>query len=154
VLLTWAGGQTGGCYPNNGNICETGSHGAGRIFPRNYGGQFLSWIFAEENFDTKPTAFKIGAAGNEHDIIPSLSHAGDCFFGDLECGVYGGEESPLATKEWRVPAGQEWASTPMYLDASNGSQGFHSTMTFTFELFHDNLSYPSARNKPQSTWAR
>lgn len=25
-------------------------------------------------------------------------------------------------------------------------------MTFTFELFHDNLSYPSQRNAPSSTW--
>jgi hypothetical protein len=152
VLVTWAGGKASGCYPNNGAFCETGSHGEGRIFPKSYRGQFLSWIFAEENFDTMPAAFKIGAAGNEHDDIPILSHAVDCFSSSVDCGAYGGASSPQATTEWRVPAGQDWASTPVFLDASNG--GFQSTMTFTFDLFHDNLSYPSARNRPQSTWSR
>ena len=42
VRLEWAGGETGGCYPNNGSFCETGSHGEGRIFPRNYLGQPLN----------------------------------------------------------------------------------------------------------------
>ena len=144
--LEWAGGKTGGCYPNNGAFCETGSYGEGRIFPRNYLGQFLSWTFAEENFDRMPAAFTLSVKGEEYDIVPVLGKVVDLFQ-----PASGFESGSFA---WQVPAGQEWASTPAFLDAGNGSQGFKSTMAFTFELFHDNLSYPSARNMPQSTWAR
>jgi len=148
VGLEWAGGKTGGCYPNNGAFCETGSHGEGRFVPRNYLGQPLMWLFAEENFDSMPTAFTISASGTEYDIIP---------IGNLVNHIQnGGFASPPDTTpfEWQVPARQEWASSPATLDASRAAAGFRSTMAFTFELFHDNLSYPAARNAPQSSWGR
>ena len=151
LRLEWAGGKTGGCYPNNGNICETGSHGEGRIFPRNYRGQFLSWTFAEENFDTMPVAFKLSAAAQEYDLVPILPNALNCINLTGQCGY--GSDLSYVTETWQVPAGREWASTPVSVHAYDGGKGFDSTMTFTFELFHDNLSYPSARNTPQSTWA-
>ena len=145
--LEWAGGTAGGCYPNNGNICETGSHSEGRIFPKNYLGQPLMWLFAEENFDRMPDAFTLTVEGNEYDLVP-LGPLVDI----IEHGPRFG--SPSAPFEWQVPARQEWASTPAFLTASKVSQGFQSTMAFTFELFYDNLSYTSARNMPQSTWGR
>ena len=152
LRLEWAGGQTGGCYPNNGNICETGSHGEGRFVPKNYLGQPLMWLFAEENFDTMPTTFKLSAAAQEYDIIPILPNALNCINLSGACSY--DTDLSYYTSTWRVPAGQDWASTPVSLYAHDGGKGFDSTMVFTFELFHDNLSYPSARNMPQSTWAQ
>ncbi|MGH2586834.1 MAG: hypothetical protein ACRDJE_18105 [Dehalococcoidia bacterium] len=146
--LTWAGGKTGGCYPNNGELCETGSHSEGRILPRNFQDQFLSWTFAGENFDTKPTAFTLTTGAEEYDLVPVLSGVLEA----LQDG--GGFDSPgLQSVEWQVLAGRDFASTPVLVDANDATQGFASTMAFTFEVFHDNLSYPSARNMPQSTWA-
>jgi hypothetical protein len=153
VRLTWADGKTGACYPNNGNICETGDHGEGRIFPKNYLGQPLTWLFAEENFDTMPAAFSISAKGEEYDFVPALSKLAECFVGACSTGE-GSNEGTYSTKSWQVPAGREWASTPIAVDADDSQQEFRSTLAFTFELFHDNLSYPAARNTPQTTWAR
>ena len=75
--------------------------------------------------------------------------------GFLECirqGAcpFGGDDSP--TTSWRVPQGVEWASTPTSLRVADLGAGWDSTVVFTFELFHDNLSYPADRNTPSSTW--
>jgi hypothetical protein len=156
VGLGWAGGETAGCFPNNGNVCETGSYGEGRFVPRNYLGQPLMWLFAEENFDAMPSVFNISADAEESDldVINYIGRTFECigrfFTIKYACGTFG---SPNTSTEWRVPVGQEFASTPITVTA-NDSDEFLSTMAFTFELFYDQLSYPAARNTPQSTWAR
>jgi hypothetical protein len=153
LRLLWKGGSAGGCFPTT---CNPRSYGEGRIFPRNPQGQFLSWTFAEENFDTMPTAFTIMAGGTEDDLPGSIDidwgEAFECVFGDT-CAPPNSELS-FSYEGWQVPVGRDVASTPVTVNTDNLGKGFRSTMAFTFELFHDNLSYPSARNRPQSTWAR
>jgi hypothetical protein len=150
VRLQWAGGEVAGCFPNNGNVCEVGSYGEGRFVPRNYLGQPLTWIFAEENFDAMPAALGISADAKEFDFVPIVGGVLDF----LERGP--SFETPGSSsgvdEEWHVPAGQDFASTAIVLSA--GNEEFKSTTAFTFELFHDNLSYPAARNSPLSTWTR
>jgi hypothetical protein len=146
VGLTWAGGEILGCYPNNGAFCETGSHGDGQISPRNYLGKPLMWLFAEENFDTMPDSFNLFATAEEYDLIDIIPFC---------CGFTPPRPAPQRP-DWTVPQDKEFASQPFTTRANHSSSGqdFKSVLTFTFELFHDNLSYPAARNAPQSTWSR
>ena len=142
VFLKWgADGPVDGCYPNN---CKFGSYGDGPIFPKNSQGQFLSWTFAEENFDRKPDSFQLDVWAEEDDP-------------DIFASAGGGPFANGADFTWTVPQDKEWASVPVYVRADQSStlgQDFKSEMAFTFELFHDNLSYPAAHNAPQSTWGR
>jgi hypothetical protein len=142
AYLKWgADGPVDGCYPNG---CEFGSYGDGRIVPKNSQGQVLSWTFAEENFDRKPNSFQLDVWAEEDDPDLAASAGGDPFANGADL-------------TWTVPQGEERASRPFHVRADKSStlgQDFKSEMTFTFEVFHDNLSYPSARNLPQSTWGR
>jgi hypothetical protein len=147
----WAGGTFDGCFPNNGAMCQYGSWGEGTIAPRNVAGRTLTWLFAEENFDTFPTEFTLAATVEEDDLIPGASI--------LECvsELLSGGGCPFQghgmMPPWRVPQGVEFASTPVSISANDVHVGFYSTLLFTFELFYDGLSYPVIRrNIPQTTW--
>jgi len=140
VGVAWAGGAVSGCFPNTdnglGGVCQPGEFGEERLFPRNNHGQVLTWLFAEENFDRFPESFTLTARVDEADwpFVPCAP----CDFGGRD------------PHELALPRGVEWASTPVYLRANDSD--VESTMAFTFELFHDNLSYPAQRNAPASTW--
>jgi hypothetical protein len=149
---TGPAGEAGDCYPLAVSICQTSSFSEGRYFPRNSAGQFLAWTFAEENFDRAPNMFDLDVKAQEDDLIPGLGSLGDFL---QECmplfgGPCGFSSSPDAS--WKVPQGVEWASTAVTLKADDIGGGLHSTLTFTYELFYDNLSYPAAHNRPSSTW--
>jgi hypothetical protein len=155
VKLDWNGGAAATCWPNtssagSGGICQAGSYGEGRFFPRNYLHDFLGWTFAEENFDAFPTKLAIQADAVEEDFIPVLPTVAqfiqDCLL-HLPCGF---QSRPL--DEWAVPYDKEWSSTTLRVRGNDDVNSFKSVMVFTFETFHDNLSYPSARNQPSSTW--
>jgi hypothetical protein len=140
VGVTWAGGAVSGCFPNTdnglGGVCQPGEFGAERLFPRNNHGQVLTWLFAEENFDRFPESFTLTARVDEADwpFVPCAP----CDFGGLD------------PHELALPRGVEWASTPVYVRANDSD--VQSTLAFTFDLFHDHLSYPAQRNAPASTW--
>lgn len=156
VKLDWSRGSVAGCFPNTdvgfGGVCQTGSYGEGRIFPRNNRGDSLAWIFAEENFDTMPAEFTLDATAKEEDWFPVVSALATLLEDCLGDGVGCGFSNTVGSPSWKAPQGVEWASTPAIVAASDHGTGFESTLMFTFELFHDNLSYPSARNAPSSTW--
>jgi hypothetical protein len=144
-------GMVGACYPlPPGSICEAGSYGEGRFFPRATDGQFLAWTFAEENFDQFPNMFDLNVDAMEEDFIPIVGTIADFF---QECNPFSGcgFSSPPAS-DWQVPQGVEWASQAVTIKGDDLDGGLHSTLIFTYEMFHDNLSYPSARNSPSSTW--
>jgi hypothetical protein len=149
VGLDWAGGAVAGCFPNTdvgfGGVCQHGSYGEGRIFPLNNHGQTLVWLFAEENFDRFPDALTIRTTADEDDWVPGVNI--------LECAARADCAFPKESdsRQWHAPRGLEWASTPIRLTAFDNPL-FESFLTFTVDLFHDNLSYPSERNAPSSTW--
>jgi hypothetical protein len=152
VSLLWgANGRAAGCYPNNGAYCESAGRGDGRFQPRNYLGQPLMWLFAEENFDAMPDGFQLLTKAEENDLVDILQAYPEALLPDWER-----VEGVVRRSDWTVPPNKEFASQPFTIRADHGSSGqdFKSVMTFTFELFHDNLSYPAARNAPQSTWSR
>jgi len=144
-------GAVGACFPLAVALCKPGGYSEGRIFPRNSAGQFLAWTFAEENFDRVPDTFHLGVEAHEDDAIPGVGALADFL---QECNPVSGcgFRAEVDTSSWTVPPGVEWASTTATLKADDRIGGLHSTMAFTYELFHDNLSYPSAHNAPSSTW--
>jgi hypothetical protein len=144
-------GVANSCFPlpTNGK-CKPGSYDEGRIFPRNSAGQFLTWTFAEENFDRHPDTFYLVVNGHEEDEFPLLSDLANSLQQCLD-GNFCDFDSKLG-EPWKVPQGMEFASKGVVLTANGFDGGMYATMTFTYELFHDNLSYPSARNSPFSTW--
>jgi hypothetical protein len=154
--LEWAGGFSGGCFPID---CQQGSYSEGRIQPRNPAGQPLMWLLAEENFDAMPTKVTLYAGAYENDasfvsrIAQAIEHFVSCVGSDC-LGSFAPDDLDFAAQVWQVPAGQDFASTTVVIQTDHSGQGFKSTMAFTFELFHDNLNYPAARNTAQSTWHR
>jgi len=149
AYLHWAGSSTGGCFPYNGIDCTYGSYPSGVIFPQNRGGQPLTWLFAEENFDTLPSTLTLSANAEEDDVSNAISWYANCF----EPGTYGCGTGNIETaRSWQKPQGVEWSSTPVKVIAYDEETGFRSILTFTFETFHDNLSYPSERNAPSASW--
>ena len=147
VALKWTGGAVSACYPLD---CFAGQYGAGTIFPRSRSGDSLTWLFAEENFDTMPAKFTLSAGAEEEDLIPLavIAEVAECIIANSEC-----QFSTDIPTEWQVPEGKESDSTVVRIRADDGGTGFHSELVFTFELFHDQLSYPTPRrNTPSSTW--
>ncbi len=143
-------GAVGACYPlPPGSICEAGSYGEGRVFPRASDGQFLAWTFAEENFDQFPDTFNLSVEAHEDDFVPFTGALVDLL---QNCLASGCSFTAALDGLWTVPHDAEWASTTVSLKANDPVGGLHSTLVFTYELFHDNLSYPAARNAPSSTW--
>jgi hypothetical protein len=145
-------GTAGTCFPVTTSVCQAGSYSEGRFFPRNSAGQFLTWTFAEENFDHAPDMFDLDVKAEEWDFVPGAGALADflqeCF--PLLGGPCGFSSSPDAS--WKVPQGVEWASQAVTLKADDMGGGLHSTMTFTYELFYDNVKYPAMHNQPSSTW--
>jgi hypothetical protein len=134
VDLAWAGGRADGSFPDT-NV----AFGEGRFVPRTSRGLVPSWTFAEENFDTLPDVLTVITSSDEDDGPI------DCFPG---CPF---DPRALTQREWRVPQGVESASTSVQIQ-EDGSD-LESVVTLTFELFHDDLSYPAPRrNTPRSTW--
>jgi hypothetical protein len=146
-------GMVGACYPvppGGDGICQAGSFGEGRLFPRASDGRFLSWTFAQENFDQFPNMFDINVDAMEEDFIPIVGAIADFF---QECNpISGCGFSASPATDWQAPQGVEWASQAVTIKGDDLGGGLHSTLIFTYEMFHDNLSYPSARNTPSSTW--
>jgi hypothetical protein len=51
-----------------------------------------------------------------------------------------------------MPPG-EFSSTTVTVRGDDDTTAFKSVLTFTFDTFHDHLSYPAPRrNRPSSTW--
>ncbi|HZQ35205.1 MAG TPA: hypothetical protein VFD32_04680 [Dehalococcoidia bacterium] len=143
-------GAVGACYPlPPGSICEAGSYGEGRFFPRAGDGQFLAWTFAEENFDQFPDTFNLSVEAHEDDFIPFTGALVDML---QNCLANGCSFTAAIDGLWPVPQDVEWASTAASIKGDDPVGGLHSTLVFTYELFHDNLSYPAERNAPSSTW--
>ncbi|MFH0342619.1 MAG: hypothetical protein ACHBNF_10935 [Chromatiales bacterium] len=147
--VDWAGGAVGQCYPNNGglehqvSICQEGSFGEGEIFPRNHRGQRMQLIFAEENFSVMPQSLELSPDVEENDLIDVL------FFPITAIGKSYDPRSPSVT--WAVPQDKEFAveHVPLQTNHSSTGQNLESVMHFSFELFHDNLSYPPNHTHPQ-----
>ena len=140
VTLRWAGGSIKGCFPAPDNFCRHESRGTGRFVPKNYLGEPLTFIFAEENFDTFPTEITLDVYQDESDAVGQFTIPFPSF-------GYVGE------KVWPVPQAKEWDSTPYVARVTDGKS--EADLSFTFEFFRDNLSYPAPRrNMPSSTWAR
>lgn len=146
AAVDWTGGTFNGCYPNNGAMCQHGSWREGIIVPRTRAGGSLTWLFAEENFDTFPDTFTLRATAEEDDLVPGGLL--DCVANFNGCPFQG-----HGTVQWRVPQGVEFASTSVSVGASDTLGGFQSQLQFTFELLYDNASYPvTRRNIPSTTW--
>jgi hypothetical protein len=159
VGLAWGGVGVGGCFPVD---CDYGEYQAGRIFPRNSAGQSLTWLFAEENFDKLPDRLKLYTYTVEDDGVFGAIGAAivGCFnpgaFGcDFVVSVAGGyayDSNHGSETSWTMPQG-EFSSTTVMVRGDDKTTAFKSVLTFTFETFHDLLSYPAPqRNKPSSTW--
>lgn len=159
VGLAWGGVGVGGCFPVD---CNYGEYQAGRIFPRNSAGQSLTWLFAEENFDKLPDKLKLYTYTVEDDGVFGAIGAAivDCFnpgaFGcDFVVAVNGGyayDSNHGSETSWTMPQG-EFSSTTVTVRGDDKTTAFKSVLTFTFETFHDLLSYPAPRrNAPSSTW--
>lgn len=151
VALGWAGGSVADCYPNPGS-CDPGSYPSGSIVPRNASGGFLTWIFAQENFDRLPQTLTLKVYPEESDSIAAYMPAFylECFTGLMALCLDG---TGLDETRWQRPQGMEWSSETVSLRADLWDQGFKSSLVFTVETFHDNRSYPAPkRNAPNSTW--
>jgi hypothetical protein len=143
-------GAVGACYPlPPGSICEAGSYGEGRFFPRASDGQFLAWTFAAENFDQVPDTFNLSVEAHEDDFVPFTGALVDML---QNCLASGCSFRAALDGLWTVPQDVEWAATTVTLHGDDPVGGLHSTLVFTYELFHDNLRYPAERNAPSSTW--
>lgn len=148
----FSGGPLRDCYPKNtAGRCGVAEVGEGTILPRTRAGQPFSYVFAQENFmpvvnpnpqpgnedfTSMPRQFTLRATAHEDDsIVGPLDAALSTLFGDWGARL---ATSPVAT--WQAPQGVESASRQVTVGADDGT--FRSTMYFTFQLFHDNVSYP------------
>ncbi len=148
--LPSAYGETATCFPSNGypnGLCQYGSYGDGAFQPKDTFGQPLSWVFAEENFDSMPATFQFASSADVSGLLDNLlgSYAD---LGKLEASLFGADTSDpsSAPVTWQVPQGLESASATRSTVASVsdfGIGGFYSTVTYKIELFYDNLSYPA-----------
>jgi hypothetical protein len=121
------------CFPIG---CDFGSYGDGYFHPGNKQNQPLIWVFADENFDQMPNYFEMYASGQVDDWFQQGATLGKCASPDKGT--------------WQVPEGVEYSWSNVNLCADDGQ--FHSTVTFRFEVFYDNSSYPASRNSPFSSW--
>ena len=158
----FSGGPLKDCYPKTSTgRCGVAEVGEGTIVPRTRAGHPFSYIFAQENFvpvvnpnqqpgdedyTSMPREFTIRADAREDDpgIIGSVDAALSAIFGDWGAWLAG---SSVAT--WRAPQGVESASQQVTVSADDGK--FKSTLYFTFQLFHDNMSYPANDGRVHST---
>lgn len=150
-LVEWAGGAAGDCYPSTGTevqhlvgLCQEGSFGEGEIFPKTADGQRLQLIFAEENFQAMPQSLELTTDVEENDLIDVI-----LFPFDLIAPKFNPPRVPGIT--WAVPQDKEFAVERFTVRADKESigQDLKSVMHFSFELFHDNLSYPPNHTHPQ-----
>ena len=154
VKPTWDGvsyqpAANGGalCFPNDYGRCKYGSYGEGVISsPRNSVGAPLTIVFAEENFDRFPSTVALSIYAKEDDAIGG-AWLGECITGGCPVG------DDTVNYTWRVPQGVPSASERVNLRGDDSSTGFESVLTFHFEMFYDNASYPwHSRNMPSNTW--
>ena len=160
-LSGFAGGPLKDCFPKAAGQCQEGDFGEYTLLPtcsrgdRDHRTCTYTYVFAEENFrptdntnaapgsedfTSMPRQFQLRAAVHESDapLVSSL----DTFF---DWGAWLGGSAQAA---WQVPQGQERTSQQVTVSTDDGT--FRSTMHFTFELFHDKLSYPPTDGRVHS----
>jgi len=92
-----------------------------------------------------PREFTLRATAKEDDsIIGPLDAALSTVFGEWGARLFAAQ---VAT--WRAPQGVESASQQVAVSANDST--FESTMYFTFQLFHDSVSYPANDGRVHST---
>lgn len=140
------------CFPSAAGKCKEGHFGTGTIAPLTSGGVKYAHVFAEENFQplaggedytTMPTNFVLKAKAVESD--GGLGWLDD-FLEKVDLDFFG-IGAPQAS--WQAPQGVETASQTVFLGVKDGA--FHSIMSFRFELFHDNTSFPPNDGRVHST---
>ena len=148
VGLTWTGGSVGSCFPIG---CSYGSYTGGRIFPRNSAGDSLTWLFAQENFDTLPARFELHTYTEEDDGV--LGTLGAVIVDCYNPAAFACSLGHTDIVYWQMPQRVEASSTTVTVRGVDEITCFESVLTFTFDTFHDQLSYPAPkRNAPSSTW--
>ena len=140
------------CFPSAAGKCKEGGFGTGTITPLSSKGAKYAHVFAEENFQSLP-------GGEDYTTMPAdfvlkvravESDAGlgwlDDFIAKVDFNFF---FSGVSEASWQAPQGVETASKTVMLQANDG--GFRSSLTFRFELFHDNASYPPNDGRVHST---
>jgi hypothetical protein len=145
----WAGGSSGGCFPNTtpsgvehlSGVCQAGGYGEGTFVPRNDRGEKLALTFAEENFPTMPETFSLSARSSEEDLIDPVIWL---------VSQIGNEFTPVHGRiPVTVPQDKEWSSTPITLRPHCDECSMESTMLFRIDVFHDNVPYPPNHGRTQ-----
>ncbi len=151
----WATGTAKDCYPKSAGQCKEGDFSEGTVYPV-INGQKFAFVFAEENFQPVPNPhpqpgnedftsmpqqfqLKVSAKESDYAILGGLDSLFD----------WGAWLGGIAQASWQVPQGKESASQQVTVSAEDGN--FRSTMYFTFQLFHDNQSYPPNDGRVFST---